>query len=367
MNDAYTDRLRERRQELEAEMALPATSADRRRMQELLSEHKQLRKREALALDLQKIRGQLAEARALLDDDHSDPELREMASAEVADLELRLPVAEKSLRLALLPPDPADERGAILEIRAGTGGDEAAIFAGDLFRMYSRYAELQGWSCKILDASSSELGGYKEIIASVQGPEVYKRLKYESGAHRVQRVPATEAQGRIHTSAATVAILPEAEEIDDIAIPPDEIRTDIYRASGAGGQHVNKTDSAVRLTHLPTGLVVQCQDERSQGRNREKAMRILQARLLDQRRQAEDAKRAGARKILIGTGDRSERIRTYNFPQNRITDHRIGLTIYSLDRVMEGLLDPLIGPLHDHDTEERLRVEMEGPAADGGM
>jgi peptide chain release factor 1 len=260
--------------------------------------------------------------------------------------------------VALLTPDPQDDRGTILEIRAGTGGDEAALFAGDLFRMYHRYADSRGWVCKILDANPLGIGGYKEVIASIQGEDVFKWLKYESGVHRVQRVPATEASGRIHTSAATVAVLPEAVEIDEVDIPAEEVRVDVFRSSGPGGQSVNTTDSAIRLTHLPTGLVVQCQDEKSQHRNREKAMKVLQARLLDKQRQEEQAKRAGDRKSMIGTGDRSERIRTYNFPQNRLTDHRIGLTLYALESIIEGNLQQLIDPLYEHDIDSQLQIEM---------
>jgi peptide chain release factor 1 len=285
--------------------------------------------------------------------------MREMAELELEDLQTRIPEAEKRLKLSLLDPDPDDDRNAILEIRAGTGGDEAALFAGDLFRMYTRYAEQRGWTWKMMEQNTSGVGGYKEVIASIQGEEVFKWLKYESGVHRVQRVPVTEASGRIHTSAATVAILPEAEEVDEIDIPAEEIRVDVFRSSGPGGQSVNTTDSAIRITHLPTGLIVQCQDEKSQHRNREKAMKVLQARLLDRKRQEEDAKRAGDRKNMIGSGDRSERIRTYNFPQNRLTDHRINLTLYSLDAVMEGEVTPLIEALLAHDVEQQLTAKLE--------
>ena len=247
-----------------------------------------------------------------------------------------------------------------MEIRAGTGGDEAALFAGDLYRMYTRYGEQRGWKTAIMDASSTSLGGYKEVIFSVEGDDVFRTLQFESGAHRVQRIPATETQGRIHTSAATVAVLPEAEDVDEIEVQPDEIRIDTYRASGAGGQHVNKTDSAVRLTHAPTGLVVQSQDERSQHRNKEKAMRVLKARLLDLQRQEEINKMASTRRNQVGSGDRSERIRTYNFPQNRVTDHRINLTLYSLDRMMEGMMQELLGTLYERNVEIRLQEELEG-------
>lgn len=295
----------------------------------------------------------------MVSDPDLDEDMREMAQLEAAELAEQLPDAEKALKFALLPPDPDDDKSVILEIRAGTGGDEAALFAGDLFRMYQRHADSLGWKLTLMDSSASEVGGFKEVIASLEGEQVYKRLKYESGVHRVQRVPATEASGRIHTSAATVAVLPEAEEVDEVDIPAEEIRVDVFRSSGPGGQSVNTTDSAIRITHLPTGVIVQCQDEKSQHRNREKAMKVLQARLLDRQRQEEAAKRAGDRKTMIGTGDRSERIRTYNYPQNRITDHRIGLTLYHLDRILEGDLDQLVDPLAEQDLEERLQTELD--------
>jgi peptide chain release factor 1 len=263
--------------------------------------------------------------------------------------------------VSLLPPDPNDDRNAIMEVRAGTGGDEAALFAGDLFRMYSRFAEEKGWKLRLIDVSPSEIGGYKEVVFSIEGKGgVYGQLRYESGTHRVQRVPETESQGRIHTSAATVAVFPEAEEQDDIDIAPDEIRVDIFRSSGPGGQSVNTTDSAVRLTHLPTGIVVQCQDEKSQHRNKERAMSVLKARILDQKQREEAERKGDVRRSQIGSGDRSGRIRTYNFPQNRLTDHRINLTLYSLDRVIEGNLGELIAALRDHDIALRLEEEVGG-------
>ncbi len=354
----YLEKLNARLHELENQMGTPEIATDQTRMRGILTEHKHtktLRDLGQVYVDLQQ---QITETREMLEDAELDDEMKEMAGMELESLETQLPESEKKLKVALLTPDPRDDRGIILEIRAGTGGDEAAIFAGDLFRMYQRYAESRKWECKILDASLSDLGGYKEIIAAIQGDEIFKQLKYESGVHRVQRVPATETQGRVHTSAATVAVLPEAVEVDDVAIPAEEIRCDVFRASGPGGQSVNTTDSAIRLTHIPTGLVVQCQDEKSQHRNREKAMKVLQARLLDKKRQEEDAKRAGDRKSMIGTGDRSERIRTYNFPQNRLTDHRIGLTLYSLAAIMEGDLDQLIDPLFDHDIDEQLQTQL---------
>ena len=275
----------------------------------------------------------------------SDPELKDMAEEEFLSGKEQLESLEEELQVLLLPRDPDDGRSVFLEIRAGTGGDESALFAGDLLRMYSRYAEANRWKLEFMSESPSEIGGYKEVIARIDGDGVYGRLKFESGAHRVQRVPETETQGRVHTSACTVAILPEADEVADIVINPADLRIDTFRASGAGGQHVNKTDSAVRLTHLPTGLVVECQDDRSQHRNRDKAMQVLAARLKDKQTQELHSKEAAQRKSLVGSGDRSERIRTYNFPQGRVTDHRINLTLYKLQAIMEGDLDELTNAL----------------------
>jgi len=340
-------------------MSRPEIATDPNKMRELLRDHKHSKHLHDLGAIYLETKQQAEEATTMSEDADLDDDMREMAQMEAAELAEQLPVAEKNLKFALLPPDPDDERSVILEIRAGTGGDEAALFAGDLFRMYQRYADQQGWKLTPMDTSESEVGGYKEVIASLEGDQVYKQLKYESGVHRVQRVPATEASGRIHTSAATVAVLPEAEEVDEVNIPADEIRVDVFRSSGPGGQSVNTTDSAIRITHLPTGVIVQCQDEKSQHRNREKAMKVLQARLLDRQRQEEAAERAGDRKAMIGTGDRSERIRTYNYPQNRITDHRIGLTLYHLDRIIEGDLDQLISPLAEEDLETRLQTELD--------
>jgi len=287
----------------------------------------------------------LDEITALLDDPATDAEMRALAEEELPQARKAVDEAAHALKLMLLPKDEADEKSAILEIRAGTGGDEAALFAGDLFRMYSRYADLKGWSVEILSQSEGTVGGYKEIIAQVKGRGVFARLKFESGVHRVQRVPETEASGRIHTSAATVAVLPEAGEVD-FALDENDLRIDTMRAGGAGGQHVNKTESAVRITHLPTGIVVVVQDERSQHRNRAKAMALLRSRLYDAERQRKDAERAADRRAQVGSGDRSERIRTYNFPQGRVTDHRIGLTLYKLDEVMMGTaLDEVIDAL----------------------
>lgn len=266
----------------------------------------------------------------------SDPELKEFANDEIARLKLAMEADEASLQRLLLPKDPNDERDVILEIRAGTGGDESALFAGDLLRMYMRYAERNRWQSEILSANESDLGGYREVIVRLAGQRVYSRLKFESGGHRVQRVPATEAQGRIHTSACTVAVLPEVDEIGEVVFSPDELRIDVFRASGAGGQHVNKTESAVRVTHLPTGIVAECQDDRSQHKNKERAMKVLAARVRDKQLAEQQAKEASTRKLMIGSGDRSERIRTYNFPQGRITDHRINLTLYKIDQIMDG-------------------------------
>jgi peptide chain release factor 1 len=284
----------------------------------------------------------------------ADPEMKSLAEEERADAEARIVRIGAELQAMLLPKDPSDERNVFLEIRAGTGGDESALFAGDLFRMYARFAERQRWKVEIVSQSPSDLGGYKEVIARIVGNGVYAKLKFESGGHRVQRVPATEAQGRIHTSACTVAVLPEADPVADITINPAELRIDTFRASGAGGQHVNKTDSAVRITHLPTGLVVECQDDRSQHRNRAQAMAVLASRLIERERQARLQKEAAHRKSLIGSGDRSERIRTYNFPQGRVTDHRINLTLYKIDAIMDGDLDELIAGLGQEFQAEQL-------------
>ena len=283
----------------------------------------------------------LNEAQSML----SDPEMKEFAQEEIEQCKLKLVMIEDNLQKLLLPKDPSDEKNIFLEIRAGTGGDESALFAGDLFRMYSRYTERQGWKMEIVSSSESEVGGYKEIIIKIIGQGAYSKLKFESGGHRVQRVPDTETQGRIHTSACTVAILPEADEISDVIINPAEIRLDTYRASGAGGQHINKTDSAVRITHLPTGIVVECQDDRSQHRNKAQAMSVLAARIRDAQIREQQSKLASDRRSLIGSGDRSERIRTYNYPQGRITDHRINLTLYKIEAITDGDMEELINAL----------------------
>ena len=294
---------------------------------------------------------ELEEAELMLQD--TDPEIRDMATEETAKLQPTLKELDSELQLLLLPTDPNDSHNVFLEIRAGTGGDEAAIFAGDLYRMYHRYAENNKWKLEIINERSGEHGGYKEIIVRIEGKDVYARLKFESGAHRVQRVPQTESQGRIHTSACTVAVLPESDEIDEISIDKGDLRVDTYRASGAGGQHVNKTDSAVRLTHLPTGIVVECQDERSQHKNKARAMSLLQAKLTDQAQQAQSNEEAEARRSLVGSGDRSEKIRTYNFPDSRVTDHRINLTLHRLSQTMTGDLGPIIDVLlQEHQADQ---------------
>jgi peptide chain release factor 1 len=290
--------------------------------------------------------------RSLLDD--PDPEMKKLAKEEIEILRAGLLNLENQLKVLLLPKDPNDEKNILLEIRAGTGGEEAALFAADLFRMYTRYAELKRWKTEILSQNATGIGGFKEIVILVEGHMVYSRLKYESGVHRVQRVPETEAQGRIHTSAVTVAVLPEAEEID-IEIDPEDLRIDVFRASGHGGQHVNTTDSAVRITHIPSGLVVTCQDEKSQHKNKAKAMKVLRSRLLDMQEAEQQSKISEERRNMVGSGDRSERIRTYNFPQGRITDHRVGLTLYKLEQILQGELDPLIDPVITHFQAEALR------------
>jgi peptide chain release factor 1 len=342
----------ERAEEVSALLSDPDVIADSSRFRELSVEYSQLNPVVQCFGDLQRARADEKAASDMLKD--PDPELRGMASDELAQARARREQLELELQKQLLPRDPHDRKNVYLEIRAGTGGDEAALFAGDLFRMYSRFAEQRGWSVEILSSSEGEHGGYKEIIARVTGQEVYAWLKFESGAHRVQRVPETESQGRIHTSAATVAVLPEAEEQEAIDINAADLKVDTYRASGAGGQHVNKTDSAVRLTHLPTGIVVECQDERSQHKNRARALSLLAARL----QAAEDEKRRASetatRRSLVGSGDRSERIRTYNFPQGRVTDHRINLTLYKLEEIMQGALEYIIEALQSEDQAERL-------------
>ena len=335
--------LAERFEEVGALLSESEVLADRHRFEALSREFAEL---EPVARNFERckrLERELEESEALTSD--GDAELRELARAEAAALGREVVAAEATLRTLMLPQDANDEANVFLEIRAGTGGDEAAIFSGDLFRMYSKYAERQGWSLEVLSSRPGEHGGYKEIISRIEGGNVYSRLKFESGAHRVQRVPETESQGRIHTSACTVAVLPEAAGIDSVDIDKGDLRIDTYRASGAGGQHVNKTDSAVRLTHLPSGIVVECQDERSQHKNKARAMALLQARLLDAARAKQQSEEAQSRRSLVGSGDRSERIRTYNFPQGRVTDHRINLRLHQLGDLLEGELDPIVQPL----------------------
>ena len=342
----------ERFEEVGALLSDPQTISDQSRFRDLSREYARL---EPVVRDFQewrRITGDLATAREMQSD--SDPDIRSMGDEEVAALEPREERLEQELKKHLVPRDPRDDNNIYLEIRAGTGGDEAALFAGDLFRMYTRYAESQGWSVEVLSSSEGEHGGYKEIISRLVGAGAYSRLKFESGAHRVQRVPETESQGRIHTSACTVAVLPEVESVEEVEVNTAELRVDTYRASGAGGQHVNKTDSAVRITHLPTGIVVECQDERSQHKNRARAMALLRARLLDEEQQKQVSEQARTRRLLVGSGDRSERIRTYNFPQGRVTDHRINLTVYRLDEILEGNLDVVIEPLINEYQAEQL-------------
>jgi peptide chain release factor 1 len=327
--------------EIDALLAEPQAAADMDQFRKLSRERADIEPVVQAFASFALAENDLAGAKEMLD----DPDMKAMALEEIEDCKKKLEQLEAALQLQLLPKDPDDGRSVFLEIRAGTGGDESALFSGDLLRMYSRYAEQCGWKVELMSESPSDLGGYKEVIVRLDGEGAYGRLKFESGAHRVQRVPATEAQGRIHTSACTVAVMPEADAATDIVINPSELRIDTFRASGAGGQHINKTDSAVRITHLPTGLVVECQDDRSQHRNKDKAMQVLAARLKDKVTRERQDKEAAQRKSLVGTGDRSERIRTYNFPQGRLTDHRINLTLYKLGAIMEGDLNELTGAL----------------------
>ena len=344
--------LSDRHEEVSALLSDSQTIADQNKFRELSREYAELEPVVACHAQYSQVNADLEEARQMLDD--ADPDVREMAREEMDSSAERLAELEADLQMLMLPRDPRDSHNVFLEIRAGTGGDEAAIFSGDLFRMYSRYAEDQGWKVEILSERAGDHGGYKEIITRVEGRDVYAQLKFESGAHRVQRVPDTESQGRIHTSACTVAVMPEAEAVDEIEISKADLRVDTFRASGAGGQHVNKTDSAVRLTHLPSGVVVECQDERSQHKNRARAMALLQAKLLTSAQDKQASETAEERRNLVGSGDRSDRIRTYNFPQGRMTDHRINLTLYKLDEVMEGDLDAVVGPLRQEYQADQL-------------
>ncbi|MDA0651385.1 MAG: peptide chain release factor 1 [Proteobacteria bacterium] len=349
--------LADRHQEVGALLGDAETASDQNRFRDLSKEFSHL---DAVVSQYQRwhqLQEASTDAKQMLDD--PDPELRALAGEEIAETQQQLLETEAALQVLLLPRDPSDGSNVFLEIRAGTGGDEAAIFSGDLFRMYHRYAEQKGWSVEVLSERPGDHGGFKELISRVAGQDVYSHLKFESGAHRVQRVPETESQGRIHTSACTVAIMPELEEVDSIEIRKEDLRVDTFRSSGAGGQHVNTTDSAVRLTHLPTGIVVECQDERSQHKNRARAMSLLQARLLSAELDSQKASQASERRSLVGSGDRSERIRTYNFPQGRITDHRINLTLYKLDEVVSGDLDSLIIPLRQEHQADLLAAMAE--------
>jgi peptide chain release factor 1 len=351
-------RLGHRLAELDATLADPAIASDMNRFRELTREHAEVDDLVQRFRRYEQRENDLSSAREMA----GDPELAELAADEIALAEADMQRLEEELQTAMLPRDADDGRNAFLEIRAGTGGDESALFAADLLRMYSRYAEQRGWRTETMSENMSDLGGYREVVLRVTGDDVYARLKFESGGHRVQRVPTTETQGRIHTSACTVAVMPEPDEAEEIKLNPAELRIDTFRASGAGGQHVNKTDSAIRITHLPTGLVAECQDDRSQHRNKAKAMAVLAARLREKDRSERAAKEAATRKGLIGSGDRSDRIRTYNFPQGRLTDHRINLTLYKLGAVMDGSLDDVIHPLQAARAAEQL-AELEGRIA----
>jgi peptide chain release factor 1 len=349
---AKVKEIEERYNELEADLGSPEVVRDQKTYQTYAKEHSTLTPIITAFRKYQSLQDEIVSNRSLLND--PDPEIRQLAKEEIDALGSSMSKVERDLKILLIPKDPNDDKNILLEIRAGTGGDEAALFAADLFRMYSRYAESRGWKTEILSRHITGIGGFKEIIILVEGDLVFSRLKYESGVHRVQRVPETETQGRIHTSAVTVAVLPEAEEID-VEINQDDLRIDVYRSSGCGGQHVNTTDSAVRITHLPTGLVVTCQDEKSQHKNKAKAMKVLRSRLLDLETAQQQSKISEERRTLVGSGDRSERIRTYNFPQGRVSDHRIGLTLYKLEDLLQGDLDLVIEPLVTHFQTEALK------------
>jgi len=342
-----------RRDELDAQMAEPSFYANPRKAAEVSREQQKLQQLITDHREHARLERELAEASALLKDPAGDADLKELAAAEVPELQRRREQLRQTVLLAMIPPEPTDSRNTVMEIRAGTGGDEASLFAAELYRMYAKYADNRGWKVQPMSSSESERGGFKEVIFLITGSEVYRQLKFESGVHRVQRVPVTEANGRIHTSTVTVAVLPEAEEVD-VQIDPQDLEITVSRASGPGGQGVNTTDSAVQILHKPTGLIVSCADERSQLKNKARAMTVLRSRLLQQREEEEHAKYAAERRSQIGSGDRSERIRTYNFPQNRLTDHRIGLTLYNLPQVMEGGIGPIITALQKADYEEKL-------------
>ncbi|MDT7837510.1 peptide chain release factor 1 [Aquabacterium sp. OR-4] len=351
------ERLAMRLDELDAHLADPALSQDINRYRSVAREQAEVAELVQRWRGYQQAEADLATARELL----AEPEMAEMARDEIASAEAAISRLDGEVKTLLLPKDPDDARNAFLEIRAGTGGDESALFAGDLARMYTRWCDARGWRVEVMSENASDLGGYKELVLRIEGDAVYGQLKFESGGHRVQRVPATESQGRIHTSACTVAVMPEPDEATEITLNPADLRIDTFRASGAGGQHINKTDSAIRVTHLPTGLVAECQDDRSQHRNKAKALAVLQARLRDRERAEREAKEAATRRSLVGTGDRSDRIRTYNFPQGRLTDHRINLTLYKLGQIMEGDLADVISALQTAQAQDQLAA-LEGAA-----
>ena len=355
MQQSLIDKLHQlagRSEELGGLLSDPDVIGDQNRFRDLSREYAQLNPVVELFRAYQQAENDRIAAEEMLQD--TDPDIRQMGQEELTDVRERLDSLELQVKKELIPKDPHDSSNIYLEIRAGTGGDEAAIFAGDLFKMYVKYVDEQGWKMETLNQNEGEHGGFKEIVSRIIGHGAYSKLKFESGAHRVQRVPETETQGRVHTSACTVAVLPEAAEIEESEINPADLRVDTYRSSGAGGQHVNKTDSAVRLTHLPTGIVVECQDERSQHKNRARAMSLLQARMMAEKQKAQDQEQAARRKSLVGSGDRSERIRTYNYPQRRVTDHRIGLTLYKLDEILMGQLNHLIEPLNNEHQADQL-------------